>query len=167
MRAGLALVAVFASLVTGGCKSWRGPSKGIVGSADTTGVEAAFRRFLAAFEDLDWEAFRASFADDACVFFPSASTPDRFCGRDAVEARFRRFFDSIRSEAKSGPPYQRLRPEGVRIDALGDDASVVSFELTSEVRVARRTVVFRRNDGRWLIVHLHASNVPWPDEPRP
>jgi ketosteroid isomerase-like protein len=70
--------------------------------ADTAGVEAALRRFLAAFEDLDWEAFRASFADDACVFFPSAATPHRFCGRDLVEARFRRVFDSIRREATSG-----------------------------------------------------------------
>lgn len=166
MRALVALVAMLASLGSPGCAARRGAPTRRSGAADAAGVEAALRQFLAAFENLDWEPFRASFADDACVFFPSASTPHRFCGRDVFEARFRRFFDSMRSEATSGPPYLDLRPEGVRIEALGDDASLVSFELTNGVRIARRTFVFRKIGGRWRIVHLHASNVPWPDEPR-
>jgi ketosteroid isomerase-like protein len=165
MRRGLTRAALALALATGACAVRRGPSPGSR-PEDTAGVEAALRRFLTAFENLDWEKFRASFADEACVFFPSAATPERFCGRDAFEARFRRVFDGIRGEATSGPPYHSLRPEGLRIEALGEAASLASFTLSSEQRGARRrTVVLRRIAGSWRIVHLHASNVPWPDAP--
>jgi hypothetical protein len=44
-----------------------------------------------------------------------------------------------------------------------DGAAIASFVLRNRERVARRTIVFRDDHGTWRIVHLHGSNVPWPD----
>jgi len=41
-------------------------------------------------------------------------------------------------------------------------AQIVSFTLRNAERIARRTLVFKKVGGDWLIVHLHASNVPRP-----
>lgn len=129
-------------------------------------VAVTLHEFLTDFENLDWDRFRAHFSDRACVFFPSASTPEEFCGREAVERRFHQEFDSIRRDAKSGPPFMRLNPDSLRIEMLGDSSAVATFELHNALRVARRSIVFRNAGGAWRILHLHASNVPWPDQPR-
>ena len=157
--------------VLGSCAARPGPVSPASASASASGgsarsaeVAAALRGFLDAFENLAWEPFRASFADDACVFFPSARTPERFCGRDAVEARFREVFDGERRAATSGPPYLHLQPEELQIQLVGDAAAIATFHLRNQQRTARRSVVFRRDGAAWRIVHLHASNVPWPDE---
>ena len=122
-------------------------------------VRAALTRFLTAFENLDWDVFRASFDDDATAFFPTPEPPQRFEGRTAVEAQFQQVFRSIRAAAPSGPPFQRLVPEDLRIEQIGADAAVATFHLRNEQRLARRTIVFKRAARRWRIAHLHASNV--------
>ena len=99
-------------------------------------VRAALTRFLTAFENLDWPTFRA-----------------------AVEARFHEVFEAIRAGHPGGPPFHRLEPQELRIDALGPDAAIATFHLRSAERTARRTIVFRRTGTGWAIAHLHASNV--------
>ena len=130
-------------------------------------VAAALWRFLDAFEHLAWDPFRACFADDACVFFPSAATPERFVGRAAFEPRFAQVFESERRAAPSGPPYLRLAPEALDIQLPAPGTAIAAFVLRSPERLARRTIVFRRDAGAWRIVHLHGSNVPWPDAAAP
>lgn len=115
-------------------------------------VNAATQHFLTSFEKLDWEEFRASFADDACVFFPRPDTPERKCGRAAYEKEWRRVFD----DEQKGRLV--LHPEDLEIQMLGDDGAVVSFHLRNSQRIARRTIVFRKSADGWKIVHLHASN---------
>jgi ketosteroid isomerase-like protein len=129
------------------------------GSREALAVRIALTRFLTAFENLDWQTFRASFDDNATVFFPSPEPPERFEGRVAFEARFRKVFESIRREHPGGPPFHRLEPDNVRTELFGPRIALVTFHLRNAERVARRTIVFRRVAGRWLIVHLHASNV--------
>lgn len=131
---------------------------------DSLAVGNALHEFLTAFEDLDWNRFRSSFSDDACVFFPSAATPEEFCGRKAVELRFEKEFDTIRHDSGGGPPFMHLHPDSLKIEVFSGSAALVTFELHNALRTARRTVVFRKESGAWRIVHLHASNVPWPDE---
>ena len=121
-------------------------------------VTATLRAFITAFENLEWDTFRAAFADDACVFHPSSKTPERVCGRQAVEASWRVVFDATRQEARGGPPYQRLPLESIQVQVLDSAVAVVSFELKNEKRWGRRTVVFNKQKGVWKIVHLHASN---------
>ena len=129
-------------------------------NTDLAAVRAALTQFLRAFENLDWEAFRASFDDDATVFFPAPEPAQRFEGRPAIDAHFRDVFDAIRRAAPGGPPYHRLDPEELRIEALGPDAALASFHLRNDQRLARRTVVFRKSARGWRIAHLHASNAP-------
>ena len=122
-------------------------------------VQASLSQFLRAFENLDWDAFRASFDDDATAFFPTPEPPQRFEGRISVDAQFRQVFSAIRAAAPGGPPFHRLVPENLRIEAIGADAAIATFHLRNELRIARRTIVFKRTAGGWRIAHLHASNV--------
>src|SRR5689334_15466798 len=119
-------------------------------------------RFLTAFENLDLDAFMACFAPSASAFFPPPEPPHRHDGRDAIRERFTLVFAAIRASAGGGPPYHRLPPVDLSFMPLGDSAAVATFHLVNEARLARRSLILHRLDGRWLIVHLHASTVPRP-----
>jgi ketosteroid isomerase-like protein len=127
--------------------------------AERRAVEEFTARFLTSFERLDMPAFIACFAEDATVFFPTPEPPERFSGRNAVQNHFQKVFDGIRSHAPSGPPYHRLNPEDEDVQLLSPDVAVVSFHLRNSERLARRTLVLKKAGGKWLIAHLHASNV--------
>jgi ketosteroid isomerase-like protein len=122
------------------------------------GVTEAVRAFLAAFENLDWDRFIAAFAEDAVVFHPDEQRPQGFRGRAAVEASWRPVFDEIREKSSSGPPYHSLPPESLRVQILGANVALASFELKNEQRWGRRTLVLNKRGSAWKIVHLHASN---------
>lgn len=129
-------------------------------SADRTAIEAFTRKFLRAFEDLDMKQFIACFGDDATVFFPMPEPPERVQGKQAIQQRFEHVFASIRSSARSGPPFHHLDPEDLSIQLVPGQTAVVSFHLRNEERIAHRTLVLTNTNGQWLILHLHASNVP-------
>jgi ketosteroid isomerase-like protein len=126
---------------------------------DSTAVAAALSHFLTAFENLDWAPFRASFSDSATIFQPAPEMPERVTGPRGIDSTFRAVFANIRSHAIGGPPYQRLVPIDLRIQPLSPGLVLVTFELRNAERLARRTVVFRRESIGWRILHLHASNV--------
>ncbi len=84
-------------------------------AADSASAHAAAAGFLAAFDSLQWEPFRAWFADDVTMFFPFGDTPARADGRAAVEARFRRFFDE--APARLGSTIRRPLPRAVEVAA--------------------------------------------------
>jgi ketosteroid isomerase-like protein len=123
-------------------------------------IEAFTRKFLCAFENLDMHQFIACFADNATVFFPMPERPERVEGKLAIQQRFEQVFASIRSTAKSGPPFHHLAPEDLTIQIMPGRTAVVSFHLKNSERIARRTLVLINTNGEWLILHLHASNVP-------
>jgi len=129
-------------------------------SADRAAIEAFTRKFLHAFENLDMKQFIACFADDATVFFPMPEPPERVQGKQAIQQRFEQVFASIRSTAKSGPPFHHLKPEDLAIQLMPNQAAVVSFHLRNAERIGRRTLVLTKTSGQWLITHLHASNAP-------
>lgn len=119
---------------------------------------AFFDRYLAAFNARDFEAFRATFADDITVFFDRPLPPQR-AGRDAVEAVFRRGF--AYSHPPAGTPQPPLPPPLVPIELrlqLYGDIAVISFLIRSPGELARRTLVVRRQPGGWRVVHIHASS---------
>jgi ketosteroid isomerase-like protein len=115
--------------------------------------------FLRAFENLDMPSFIECFAEDASVFFPAPESVMRYSGRAAIREQFQLVFNAIRSTSKAGPPYHRLPPELLHVQAHGTDIAIVTFHLTGPSRVARRTLVLNRQSKRWFITHLHASNV--------
>ena len=157
------LLAVVALLATAACSAstaGRADTLPRPSSADSAGAHRAAEGFLAAFDSLNWEPFRAYFAEDITMFFPFPAVPARADGRAAVEAVFRPFFERGREAfARSNRTRQGLAPRDVRVQAFGD-AAVVSFHLGAE-RPARRSIVFRRTSaGEWKVVHWHASSPP-------
>ena len=119
-------------------------------------VLKAAESFIEALNNLEWERFRKSFVADATVFFP-AEVPGRAHGSGEVEAGFKRMFDEGRKQG-GGPPYLRVEPRDVMIQMAGTVA-VMSFHLKRPGGLARRTIVWQKRGGRWLILHLHASGV--------
>ncbi|HEX8317929.1 nuclear transport factor 2 family protein [Longimicrobium sp.] len=148
------------------CSAGPAPRTTLAAAPDSAGAAAAARGFLAAFDSLNWEPFRAYLADDITMFFPFPDAPARHDGRDAVEARFRPFFEQGRVRLReSGRTRQGLAPRDMHVQMLGADAAAVSFHLGGE-RPARRSLVFRRTaDGAWKLAHWHAS--PPPAQPAP
>lgn len=124
-------------------------------------VEMAFNRFIAAFDNLDWEAFRSALADDVTVFnpdIPEALSLERLDGRQQVEEGFKAVFAASRQQS-SGPPYLHIVPKNVRIQMIGETA-IVTFEFDRDGNsFGRRTFVFHRELHGWKIAHIHASNV--------
>jgi ketosteroid isomerase-like protein len=119
-------------------------------------IQTFLDSFVASFENLDWERFRALFSDDATVFFPPPYASERASGRAAVEEGFRAVFDRWRSERR-GPPYIEIDPRDLEVQSYGDVA-VVTFHLAGSGALSRRTLVLRREQGSFKIVHLHASS---------
>lgn len=126
-----------------------------------TQVNEFVGRFIAAFENLDIDGFMACFASEATVFFPAPEPADRYDGKAAIRRHFEQVFSAIRNASHAAaPPYHRLAVENLEIQLLDPEAAVVTFHLRNAERVARRTLVVAKMRGQWLIVHLHASNMP-------
>jgi len=120
-------------------------------------VQSSLSKFITAFDNLDWEAFRLSFEDDATVFYPRA-VPERANGRSEFERTFRTVFEQIRKGRNSGP-YMDIQPRKLQIQMLGDVA-IVTFHLDDRPGfLNRRTIVFHKTGSGWKIAHLHASEV--------
>jgi ketosteroid isomerase-like protein len=128
---------------------------------ESTGVDAAIRGFLVAFNNLDMPAFLACFADDATIVHPQAAPPRTFPlrlrGTPEIARTFQVVFDQIRGQSgRTGPPFQDLQPRDLLIQQF-EDVAVVTFHLGTAARPGRRTLVFHRVGTAWKIVHLHAS----------
>ena len=146
------LAAISLIVLSVGAVTHQTPSKDATAEGQ---VQNAAEAFIDAFNNLDWEAFRATFSDDATVFFPTPGISRRATGRSEVEGFFRPLFDEFRSR-RSAPPYLDIDPKDTHVQIL-EDAAIVTFHLEDMELLNRRTVVFQKRDGRWLIVHLHAS----------
>jgi SnoaL-like protein len=123
-------------------------------------VQGALDRFITAFNQLDWDGFRACLDDEITVFnpdIPEAPAVERLDGRPQVEAGFKAIFDAAHRTA-SGPPYLHIVPRHLAIQVFGGTA-IVSFEFErGQGSIGRRTLVFVRRDRAWRILHIHASN---------
>ncbi len=114
-----------------------------------------FDSFLAALNRRDWDAFRATFADDISGMFDSRNQPERRDGRSAVEEMFRAIFPTTGAPARlTAPPIQ---PDNLLVQDFGD-VVIVSFHLRSPGVTGRRTIVLHRTAARWQVVHIHASS---------
>jgi len=131
-------------------------SKASKADSNSMAVQNAADVWVAAFNNLEWETFRNSFSDDATVFFPFVQVPRRATGRAEVESLFKQFFDAARKR-KSSPPYQNIDPKDAHIQMLDKDAAIFTFHLPGDESFNRRTLVFQKQKGKWLIAHLHAS----------
>jgi ketosteroid isomerase-like protein len=163
------LVLLGSSLVILGACAVAGARSAPAGAGDAMASDSAAAHraaigFVAAFDSLQWEPFRAYLAEDITMFFPFAQVPSRADGRPAVESVFSQFMNAQRTaRAQAGRPMvQGLAPRDLRVQMLGPGGAVASFHLGDEAP-ARRSVVFRRTaGGEWKVVHWHASPSPRP-----
>jgi ketosteroid isomerase-like protein len=120
-------------------------------------VRKTLSDFIQVFDNLDWEKFRFAFADDATVFYPRAF-PRRADGRADFEQTFKCVFEQIRAGRNKGP-YMDLQARDLKIQIAGDVA-IATFHLDDRPGfLNRRTIVLRKTDQGWKIIHLHASEV--------
>ena len=121
-------------------------------------VRAALAKFVQVFDNLDWEAFRICFADNATVFHPRQFAR-RAEGRAGVEETFKQVFARIKGD-KTSPPYMDLRPKDLQIQFAGNEVAIATFHLDDHAGfLNRRTIVLQKIGGTWKIIHIHASEV--------
>ena len=107
---------------------------------------------MEALNALDAERIATYFAEDATAFFPVVSA-ERVDGKAAVTDVFRNYAEATKKNVSR----TNIQPEDLTVSMRGPMA-VVTFNVHNPSAVSRRTFVFRREGGRWLIAHMHASN---------
>ena len=131
--------------------------------AKSASVEDALSAFVTAFDNLDWQAFRACFSTTATIFHPAAPNTKRIDSPDQFEKAWLGVFERIKkSSGRSSPPYMNLHPLDLRVENLSEDVVLVTFHLVDGRTVGRRTLVFKREPDGWKVVHIHASNITAP-----
>ncbi len=121
--------------------------------------------FLDALSRADLDGMLVHVAEDATVFAPLTSSPQRIRGRAQISALFEPFFSSLEHEV-DGPVRMNLVHRDLEVQLLGESA-IVTFHLgqlpdlplSETYSFSRRTFVLHIRNGEWKIVHLHASNV--------
>jgi ketosteroid isomerase-like protein len=129
--------------------------QGMSPSADEIQVRAAMASFLDALNALDVARMDAAFTNDITAFVPTAQA-DEAVGRPAVTAIFRAFADRLRPTT----PRLNIVAEDERVE-MSPTLAVVTFQVHEHNPdvTRRRTAVFRRVGDRWLISHMHASDI--------
>ena len=130
-------------------------------------VRVVMNAFLAAFQDLDWPAFRKCWVDRPVIFHPNAaihSEGSRIDDPKTFDTVWLRLFETVRKSAVdrgvATPPFMKLEPKELRIDFPSPDVAVVTFHLrASTSSIGRRMFVLARTAAGWKITHLHASNL--------
>jgi len=109
--------------------------------------------FIAANERADLPLMMSTFADDATVFMPGEPA-QRISGSAAIRDAFTALF-----AARRGPIV--ITPADINVQMYGDVAIVTAHLVRPSTApgTSRRSFVLRKIGDRWLIVHLHASNL--------
>jgi len=119
-------------------------------------VEDTLSQFVSAFEELDWKRFSSLFAhdEDIAVFFPLPEMPLPYRGWSAVSKAWKEVFQLEATERDF-----TLHVTDLAIQMYGSTA-IATFLVNSSppAIVHRRTLVFAKEEGQWVIVHLHGSN---------
>jgi ketosteroid isomerase-like protein len=128
-------------------------------SASPAGVAAAARAVLdvqvEAWNRGDLEGFMAGYWRSPDLVFCSGATVTR--GWDGTLDRYRKRYQS------EGREMGRLRFDGVEVIPLGEDAALARGSWRLTMRDGREphglfTLLLRRLDGAWRIVHDHTSS---------
>jgi len=119
----------------------------------------ALEEFLNAFEQLDFDRFAGSFIqnNEVSVIFPGAEMRSIYRGWASVRRAWQKVFEIEKANSEDGKI--KLVVTDLSFQNYGNSA-IASFLVNSSPPeiVHRRTIVFIKEKGRWLIVHLHGSN---------
>jgi ketosteroid isomerase-like protein len=121
-----------------------------------TEINITIQSFLKAFSDLDLIEMMKFFSNDATSFLPVVHHHNRLNSKIEINKAFQKVITRIKS---SGKNEIQLKAEDLKIKKMGNSA-IVTFHLYNN-DLCRRTLVFRKKEGSWLIEHLHASNASY------
>lgn len=131
--------------------------------ADEKAVRGAYQLYLDALRAKDIDRIMALYVPDESLVVFDAVPPRQYVGAKAFRKDYEGFFATF-----PGPNSGRFdQLHVVTADSLAYAHSIGTFVLTDKsgkqlTWVFRLTDVFRKINGRWLIVHEHAS---WPVDP--
>jgi hypothetical protein len=138
-----------------------GQTKVYKNNVDSVSVCNQLNEFIVSFENLDFARFQTFFSNDVTVFFPpSALINYRVDGKKNAMKVFKEFFIKVK-QGKSNPPYLDISPKKLKITLI-QDVAIVTFELEDDNAISRRTIILRKENGKFLIFHLHASKMENP-----
>lgn len=124
---------------------------------DSIAVMKSAIDFVTAFNNFDWTTFRASFTDDATIFYPFWDQARRIQGRPEIENVWLTIFPEF-VDTKNKRKLQ-IDPKDINIQ-LYQQTAIVTFHLgNGEDGLSRRTLVMVKENDIWKIAHLHASSV--------
>lgn len=124
---------------------------------DSIAVINSATSFVTSFNNFDWATFRASFTDDATIFYPFWNQAKRFRGRQDIEAAWLAIFPEF-ADPQNARKLQ-ISPRDINIQLYGKTA-ILTFHLGDGVsRLGRRTLVMVKEKRDWKIAHLHASSI--------
>jgi beta-aspartyl-peptidase (threonine type) len=127
----------------------------VAGADDTADVRAVLDAQVAAWNQGDLEAFMAGYWRSPELVFVSGAVVTK--GWEATLERYRKRYKS------EGREMGRLRFEAIEIQRLGADAAFARGEYWLHMSDGgephgRFTLILRRLDGAWRIVHDHTSS---------
>ena len=125
---------------------------------DLDDIKAAQERYVVAFRAKDLDGVMRFYVPDKTLLVFDVVPPRQFIGADAYRKDWKEFFDSV-----EGPITVEMAD--FKADASGQLAYTHSIQHVSAVDkkgqkidfTARVTDVFRKNKGRWLVIHEHFS----------
>ena len=122
-------------------------------------VNKAFKKFINAFEQLDFERFTECFVqnDDVTIIFPGPSMRLINRGWPSVRQAWQEVFQHESAISVDGKLKLDISNLGIQIFGY---TAIVTFLVNSSPPeiVHRRTIILIRENNDWLIVHLHGSN---------
>jgi hypothetical protein len=132
------------------------------GSELAVQLRAVLQGLLDAIDRADLDALAPLFCADATMYFPFRNSVELVAGAPAVLARFERMFADLRSHAArdAATPYVGFRVERFECHALDARHALACATLAFADQLGQRTLVMRREDVLWRILHVHASNLP-------
>jgi uncharacterized protein (TIGR02246 family) len=133
-------------------------------ASDEDDVLQVMENWCKASNTSDFKLFSSVYLNspETSQFHPTAGVPFLYKGWDAIENNWKSTF----TEPTGSVEISIHNPD---VTMMGDDAAVVAYyELVTStsdtgeetIEQHRITRVLQKIDGRWLIVHDHASNLP-------
>jgi ketosteroid isomerase-like protein len=113
--------------------------------------------FVTAFNNFDWTTFRASFTDDATIFYPFWNQASRIQGKREIESVWLTIFPEF-VDTKNTRKLQ-INPKDINIQFYHQTAIVTFHSGSGGNTLSRRTLVMVKENENWKIAHLHASSV--------
>jgi ketosteroid isomerase-like protein len=124
---------------------------------DSVAIMKSVNNFVTAFNGFNWESFRASFTDDATIFYPFWDQAKRFRGKQEIEEAWLTIFPEFVDSSNTRK--LQISPKDIDVQYYSKTA-IVTFHLGDGVTaLSRRTLVMIKKNGDWKIAHLHASSV--------